>query len=216
MLIYEVCAMLGMSLLPAAFAWLDPGVFRTGTRIYTPLAIYYMFSSIGTIGLILFVMWRSGDSFRSFGLDRPQYRDAPLAVGLTLTLLFVISMIWLAFGYSGWLTRGLFAAGPVTAAAAWWQIAMMVVKTIFSAAWEELLVRAYLLARLRELLGSTTRAVVLSSVLFGVVHLYEGPRAVLVTTAMGLLLALSMVWTRRFWPLVAAHAAYNALIYISM
>lgn len=78
---------------------------------------------------------------------------------------------------------------------------------------EELMFRGYLLGRLRVALGSPAGAIVVSSVLFGLLHLVSGDLAqVLVTAAIGALLATARVFWRdcSLGSVVVAHVVYDA------
>jgi membrane protease YdiL (CAAX protease family) len=78
---------------------------------------------------------------------------------------------------------------------------------------EEMLFRGYLLGRLRIALASRTGAIIVSSVLFGLLHLVSGDIVqVLVTACIGALLATARV----VWPgcslasVIVAHVLYDA------
>ena len=79
---------------------------------------------------------------------------------------------------------------------------------------EELVMRGYLIPRLERLLQSTWVAVVVTSVLFGSYHLYQGTAYAIASAVLGLFLGVAFCLTRRLWPLCAAHALYNFLLYV--
>jgi membrane protease YdiL (CAAX protease family) len=54
-------------------------------------------------------------------------------------------------------------------------------------------------------------AAVITSILFGILHIYEGPHAVLVIAIWGFLFAIPYVRTRSIWPGVVAHTAIDAI-----
>lgn len=70
---------------------------------------------------------------------------------------------------------------------------------------EELLYRGFLIWYIAELLGLVP-AVVLSSVLFGCAHLYQGLKGMFQTTVVGLVLALVYVATGALWAPMLLHA----------
>lgn len=90
---------------------------------------------------------------------------------------------------------------------------------LFVGLWEELVFRGFLLGRLRALIpvlsgpqGERTRdvlAVVVSALLFGAGHGYQGVLGVLQTTALGLVFGLLVTYARSLWPAVLAHAAID-------
>ena len=78
-----------------------------------------------------------------------------------------------------------------------------------SVMFQEALMRGYIIGRLKLLLDSNWAAVAISTLLFGMWHLYEGPRSTIIITVHGLLLALMYMRVQRIWPFIAAHFAYN-------
>jgi membrane protease YdiL (CAAX protease family) len=80
-------------------------------------------------------------------------------------------------------------------------------------AFEEILMRGYLLGRLRELLGSRWLPVVITSIAFGLWHLYQGPLGAINATLGGALLGTAYVLIGRLWPIIAAHFLYDAGLY---
>ncbi|MFH2051590.1 MAG: CPBP family intramembrane glutamic endopeptidase [bacterium] len=70
---------------------------------------------------------------------------------------------------------------------------------------EEVLYRGILLAITQPIMG-TSFAVVVTSVVFGLGHLYQGSRGVLKTGAVGLVLALMTLWTGSILTAVVVHA----------
>jgi len=86
---------------------------------------------------------------------------------------------------------------------------------------EEVIYRGFLMHRLAEM-GSGRKAawrlaVVVSAVVFGLVHFAWGPVGIVQTTFMGLALAISyLVLGRRLWPLILAHAYMDTLLIVQM
>jgi membrane protease YdiL (CAAX protease family) len=77
--------------------------------------------------------------------------------------------------------------------------------------YEELSARGFLLARCRTALGGVWAPVLLSSIVFGLGHLYQGILGVLQTAAIGVILALYTVHWGTLWPAILAHALLNTL-----
>ena len=90
----------------------------------------------------------------------------------------------------------------------------------FVGVWEETVFRGFLLGRLRAAMpapdtpGAQLRrdmlAVVISAVLFGAGHGYQGLLGLLQTTVAGLVLGALVVWRRSLWPAIGAHLAIDA------
>lgn len=80
------------------------------------------------------------------------------------------------------------------------------------AAFEEV-ARVFCITRITAIWrGSAGRwtAVLVSTLAFGLMHYYQGPSGVIGTGVMGLASALVYVRLGRFWPLLVAHALYDA------
>ena len=85
------------------------------------------------------------------------------------------------------------------------ELAVFFLVSLTAGVWEELLYRGFLVWFLAPLTG-TAGAIVLSSLVFGLGHIYQGARGVLITTTIGLLFAVAFVLTHSLWWLMAAHA----------
>jgi membrane protease YdiL (CAAX protease family) len=89
--------------------------------------------------------------------------------------------------------------------------ALLVVACLVGPFSEELVMRGYLIPRLERLLGSTCAAILLTAVLFGSYHLYQGVGPAISTAAMGLVYGASFCVLRRLWPICLAHTLGNIL-----
>ena len=86
---------------------------------------------------------------------------------------------------------------------------------------EEVIYRGFLITRLEELFGggrgATWAAVVASSMIFGLAHFGWGVVGVVQTGFMGLALAGSyLLFGRKLWPLVLAHAYLDTILIVPM
>ena len=70
---------------------------------------------------------------------------------------------------------------------------------------EELAMRAYLIPRLSKLTGSDAVAVILTSALFAIYHMYQGRYGIISALLIGLIFGSYFVRTKRFWPIALAH-----------
>jgi membrane protease YdiL (CAAX protease family) len=77
---------------------------------------------------------------------------------------------------------------------------------------EEFFFRAYLLGRLDELGLAVPGAVTISTVVFCLGHVYEGPLAVAVTAALGVVLSAAWLRRRSLHVVAIAHGLYNTLV----
>jgi membrane protease YdiL (CAAX protease family) len=96
----------------------------------------------------------------------------------------------------------------------WWTVPVLVLSAAANGVLEEVVVVGYLLTRLREIGWRTWHAVVVSSVLRGTYHLYQGFGAFLGNAIMGAVFALFFVRTKRVLPLVIAHAILDIVAYL--
>lgn len=77
---------------------------------------------------------------------------------------------------------------------------------VFVGVYEEVFARGLLLERCRALLGGTLAPVLVSSLLFGLGHAYQGWIGVGQTTLIGLVLAVLTIRWGTLWPAIIAHA----------
>jgi membrane protease YdiL (CAAX protease family) len=142
------------------------------------------------------------------GLGRQAMRPASLGVGALLGALAIAvpAAVLLAIG---WLRVDSAKAGSSLGAAAA-SLAVLIPASF----WEELFVRGYAFAAVRERWGATG-AIGATSLLFGGLHfLNEGatPGAVSVVTLAGIFLGLVLVRTGSLYAAWAAHLAWNAVL----
>lgn len=76
---------------------------------------------------------------------------------------------------------------------------------------EELVMRAYLIDRLERLLGSCWAAVMISAMMFGSYHIYQGFWGGLSASIMGLCFGVYYARSRRLFPLVVGHTVGSLL-----
>lgn len=82
--------------------------------------------------------------------------------------------------------------------------------SLFVGVHEEILFRGFYLARVRALSGSGVVAVIATSVVFGLLHFYQGWLGIVQTTMIGLALAVVVTYARSLWPAIIAHAVFDA------
>jgi membrane protease YdiL (CAAX protease family) len=74
---------------------------------------------------------------------------------------------------------------------------------------EELLFRLFLPLLLASLSGNAVFALIASALVFGVMHVYQGPLGVVITTFLGFALTAIYLGTGRIWIAVAVHAGID-------
>lgn len=153
--------------------------------------------------LVLYLLSEPGKSvLRSIGLDlRHPVRDLLGALALLLII--------------GLPSLGLYAAGRALGITAeivpsamneyWWTVPVLVLSAMRAGLLEEIVLNGYLLKRLTQIGLGAWSAIVLSALLRGSYHLYQGFGPFIGNFAMGLLFGWIYVRFGRVAPLVAAH-----------
>ena len=175
--------------------------------------------SVAVVVPVLYIIRVSGERPEHFGLVRPRpWSD--LGVGLVL---FVISIVgWTAaVGALDWAladpgvgsaddwTSPDVVSGPV-GPLAW---GLVLIGLVANSVAEELVMRGYLIPRLRDATGSAPLAIVVSALLFGAYHMHYGLADASVIVLGGLIFGLYFVAFGRLWPLVVAHTVWNLSTY---
>lgn len=163
------------------------------------------------VALVLYLLYRSGESTADIGLDtrRPR-RDGLLGLGLAA-----------AIGLPG---LGLYLAAHALGAnlsvvatdlpAFWWRTPVLVLSAFQNAALEEVLVVGYLLRRLDQLGLRVLPALLVSATLRGSYHLYQGLGGFFGNLVMGLIFGGLYLRTRRLAPLIIAHTTIDAVAFV--
>lgn len=179
--------------------------------------------ALGMCLLVALMVWRDGQGPAQLGLARAGL-GLELLLGIPATLGAYFVQIAAA------LPLALLAALlKLTAkeAAARTEVATALAGTglslpVFAAAmvlvtgFEELAFRGFLVPRLRVLVGRWSFAVVLSAILFGMGHFYEGTLAVVQTALLGVYFGLVFLYRGRLPSVMVAHAAFNTLNFAFM
>jgi len=90
---------------------------------------------------------------------------------------------------------------------------ILCISCLTSAYAEESFFRFYILARKNEFNLSATQAFVLSTVLFSICHIYEGPWGFLNAVISGMILAFVFLRYKSFHGIAIAHSMYNIAVY---
>jgi len=175
------------------------------------LNLAWVFQLLAWGALGVYLLWRSGFSLPQIGLSRPRWRPDLLG-GLGLAAL--IGLPGLAFYLLSRILGMNASVEPAELYDTWWRIPVLLL-VAFANGWaEEVIVVGFLLTRLRQLRMSPVAAVVLTSLLRGLYHLYQGFGAGLGNLAMGLVFGYVYVRTGRLWPLIVAHALIDAVAFV--
>ena len=89
------------------------------------------------------------------------------------------------------------------------QLVTMLIVMSFVAIWEEVVFRGFLLTRLQAVLRCWWLTILVSSVLFGLLHAYEGWFAAVMIAVMGAIMGGLFVWRRSLVPSIVLHWLHN-------
>lgn len=161
--------------------------------------------------IVLACLWRSGESFRSIGLVRPQLRTVVLlAIGLAVLAVLVSVApegVRLSLGTDA--ERQSFARTHVE------RVFLLFAACLTAPFCEELMYRGFLLAFLRAIVGLRP-AIVLQAMLFGYVHVVLGGwRRAGIPFFFGLLIAPLAIARDNLWPAIVVHFVLDAALFIA-
>ena len=173
----------------------------------------YLVESVALGALGLHVIWRSGEPLEEFGIVRPSWWDIPGG-------LFVMAVVWATDGQvlDPFLVRflpddastyeermSLLFPRPQSTA----QYALLAISCAAVGLQEEIIYRGYLLPRLGRLTGSDGAGLLIGTLIFALVHIYQGPCGAISAAWFGLIVGALFLVTRRIWPLALAHGLGN-------
>ena len=183
-----------------------PGRQETGAGYFLLFAALISGCTFGVVLLALRYFEKQGTSAIGLPFRREAWKET--AAGALLGAIPVCLLLGLAViaGYGTVSPAGMSAAGLIA------MLLPMLLAGFLLAAWEELVLRGYLLRQLT--LGlSASAAVIITGVLFGLMH-SDNPGAnwqgVLYTAVSGILMGWLMVRSGSLWLLIGYHFGWNA------
>ena len=166
---------------------------RAVDQPFTLVAVASILRDLALVVLVLFFLWRNGESVARIGwTTRHVVRDVLIGIGLFVPTTFAATAIDAGLRSLGLSGPGTEPAAPMPAGGS--QIALAVVLVVVVAVAEETIFRGYILSRLGEWTRSPPLAVVLSAALFAVGHGYEGSAGVISVGFLGLVFAVVYLW----------------------
>jgi membrane protease YdiL (CAAX protease family) len=162
----------------------------------------------GALGLYL--LWRAGLRLRDIGLERGRFAgDLARGVGLA-ALIGVPGLVFYLFARA----VGANLTVVPTTLDHWWA-GVTLTLSAFANAWaEEVLVVGYLVTRLRQLELRENSSLLISALLRGSYHLYQGFGGFVGNVIMGLVFGRVWQRTNRLWPLVLAHFLIDFVAFV--
>jgi hypothetical protein len=181
---------------------LPPGI----SRIVLPTVL----TSAGQIGLLIYLLAVQGEAARpEMGLRWPRPAEVAVAGLLAAGMAGILALAQLALTALAPEVQRLLARGARVRLAGWIELPAALVFTLAAAGREELLYRAYLVTRLRDLGVPAPLALVVSTALFAAAHAYQGYQAVALALVQGFILGGVFLSTRSLGVPTIAHALYN-------
>ncbi|APX32892.1 CAAX protease [Brachybacterium sp. P6-10-X1] len=179
---------------------------------YQLLSISFTLVPVALVILLLALTagsWKQALADLGMDLGRP-LRDLAWGVAITAG----VGLPGLAIYYLG---RALGATVEVIPAALdthWWTLPVLVLHAVKNAVLEEIIVVGYLYQRLERLGWSGRRIIIVSAVLRGAYHTYQGVGPGLANLAMGIVFGEWYRRTRRTMPLVIAHTLLDVFAFV--
>jgi uncharacterized protein len=189
-------------------------VIRKGGLGFTITALATILRDLALVSLIGFFLWRNGEAIDRVGWN---FRKGPQDV---IRGLFLFVFVFLGAAYLDWLLLAAGFSAPSTPTPKFLtvrgpaELLLALVLVVVVAVAEEIIFRGYLILRLKTVTGSTTLAVVLSSVIFSLGHGYEGTAGVVTVGFMGLFFAVVYVWRRSLVAPIVMHFLQDFLTII--
>jgi membrane protease YdiL (CAAX protease family) len=177
--------------------------------IYQLLAIMF---DLAPVALVLFLVWQTARPHLSrVGIDatRP---SKDVAWGLVLVAAIGVPglMVYLGGRWAGISVNVV----PNALDTYWWTIPVLILSALRAGLQEEIIMVGYLFARLRDLGWGPWRIMIASAAIRGTYHLYQGFGAFIGNFLMGMLFGWLYTRFGRLIPLIVAHAALDAAIFI--
>jgi uncharacterized protein len=152
-----------------------------------------------------------GEVRATLGLDRRR-PGFDLATGAALAALIGLPGLGL---YLGARELGLNAnVVPADLPPQWWAVPVLVLAAMQNAVLEEVVVVGYLITRLRQMGHRLVPVVLMSALLRGAYHLYQGIGAFVGNAVMGVIFAVFYLRFRRVLPLVIAHTILDIVSFV--
>jgi membrane protease YdiL (CAAX protease family) len=166
--------------------------------------------ALGPVGLVWYLLRRSGEGAAGIGLDRSQPRR-DLGRGLFLALL--VGSVGLAFYLIAYQVGISVAVTAVNAAQFWWTTPLLLAEAAQNAVVEEVIILGYFLHRTQQAGLSAPASIAGAAVIRGAYHLYQGFGGFVGNVVMGLFFGWLYTRWRRTGPFIAAHFLIDAVAF---
>jgi len=175
-----------------------------------------IFRDLGLLFLVLFFLWRNGESFRLLGW-RFERRWPDVLLGVVLFFPMTYAAAWVErIARDAGLSPGPKSLPAALAPHGAPELVLATVMVVVVAVAEETIFRGYLILRLKAVAGGTVAAVVLSSIIFSLGHGYEGSAGVVTVGFMGAIFAVVYLWRGSLVAPVVMHFLQDFLGIVAM
>lgn len=202
----------------------DIVIVLAGVLVATLLASAFQLPYAGSMGVLAGVLlstWRlklRSQTWKDIGLGSPGNALQSALAAFALYFLTLISVLIIVEPISRvlqWQPLDLSSFRRIQGDSYTLGVTLLLVWTVVAFG-EEMVFRSLVLSRLQELFGSGRRAVALAvavqAILFGLGHLYLGPRGVLTAVVIGAIYGTwFLVRGRTLWPLILAHGLTDTI-----
>jgi membrane protease YdiL (CAAX protease family) len=199
---FEVAAVMCIGFLPhVADAFL---LLNQKTYPYWEYASHMTIHAFASIFATLYIIHRSGESWREFGIGWPRFSDGVLGFMLMVVMWYFGSIVYHGVKDSLAPEEGISGLPE-----SYFEFVLLPIMDVLAAFAEEVIMRCYLITRLRQLTHQPWLCVPISAFMFALYHSYQGVPGFAHALFVGVLLGSMFVVYPRIWPLVISHAAYN-------
>jgi membrane protease YdiL (CAAX protease family) len=167
--------------------------------------------TLAPVALVFYLLARDGESPSDLGLDTTRPASD---LGRGAVLAAVIGGLGLGLYVTAFHLGVSLNVVPENLPAVWWRIPVLILDGLQNGVLEEILVLAYLLRRLDQLGWTPAHAIILSAVLRGSYHLYQGFGGFLGNAAMGLVFGVLFRRWGRVTPFIIAHALIDSVAFV--
>lgn len=182
----------------------------------------FMINNIFLASAIIFIKRATPLDWRDIGLGKPDRWWKPAIVTILTFLIVVIfaktlqPLILENFGPHQNISYLYTLSGNLPRL-----ISALITVWITAAFMEEIIYRAFIINTLEILLGknswSTWIAVLISAVIFGAIHAYQGITGIIITTFIGLIFGIVFIFNgRRIWPLFLVHGIVDTITLVGI
>jgi membrane protease YdiL (CAAX protease family) len=169
---------------------------KQGSIGFTLTAVATILRDAALVSLILFFLWRNGESIKAIGWrSKRWWLDILLGILVFPVMFFgavLLERLLVSIGFTVPSTPTPSLQPKMDAV----HLIVAVVLVVVVAIAEETIFRGYMILRFRALTGGVGWAVLLSAAVFSLGHGYEGTAGVITVGAMGLAFALAYMWRK--------------------